>query len=150
MKDFSGDDTDLEYEAGARGRRAVWVHVLLLPYWLFAWFLAGILPVSGVGVGAEGLEAALWIGLAFVIWLSGVGFWITLLRNLNRRRREGRYVSWLLPVFWAACNVFTVFFAIAYFAVAYLLPAVGRRLTSPPPGGVNEAGLQNGQADHES
>lgn len=120
MKRLSGEDTDLEYEEGGQGRRAVWVHVLLLPYWLFAWFLAGILPVSGVAVGAEGLEAALWMGLVCAIWLSGVAFWVTLLRNLNRRRREGRYVSWLLPVFWAACNVFTVFFAIAYFVVGYL------------------------------
>jgi hypothetical protein len=139
MKRLSGEDTDLEYEAGAQGRRAVWVHVLLLPYWLFAWFLAGMLPVSGAAAGAEGLEAALWIGLAFAIWLSGVGFWVTLLRNLIRRRREGRYVSWLLPVFWAACNVFTIFFAIAYFAIAYLLPAVGRRLASQSRRGVNEA-----------
>ena len=127
MKALSGEDTDLEYEADGPGRRAVWVHVLLLPYWLFAWFLAGTLPISGVAAGAVGLEAMLWIALAFTIWLSGVGLWVSLLRNLNRRRREGRYVSWLLPVFWAACNVFTVFFAIAYFAIAYLSPAVDRQ-----------------------
>lgn len=129
MNAHSGDDEDLAYEADGRGRRAVWVHVLLLPYWLFAWFLAGILPISGAAGGAEGLEAAAWIGLAGTIWLTGVAFWVALLRDLNRRRREGRYVSWVLPVFWAACNVFTVFFAVAYVALAYLLPAVGRRLT---------------------
>ena len=122
------DWDDVESDAEARGRRAVWVHVLLAPYFLFAWFLAGVLPASSGATGAEGMALAPWIAFMIAIWALGIAFWVTLLRNLKRRRREGRYVSWLLPVLWAMCNIFTIFFAIAYFALAYGVPALRRRL----------------------
>src|SRR5262245_29338895 len=107
---------DSESEADTRARRAIWVHVLLLPYWLFAWFLAGVLPASSGATGAEGVEVVPWIAFAVAIWILGIAFWVILLRTLIRRRRERRYSSWVVPVLWALCNIFTIFFAAAYFA----------------------------------
>jgi hypothetical protein len=123
------DPDDLDAPTDTKPRCAVWLHALLLPYWLFVWFVAAALTASSAGPDAQGWGLAPWVGLGIAIFGVGVGFWVTLLRSLMRRRREGRDTSCLLPIFWAVCNVFTVFFAVAYFAWAYLLPALRRTLT---------------------
>jgi hypothetical protein len=107
---------------------ALWIHVLLLPWWLFCWALpAGLVaadtrqPVTTL----RGLSIAVWLALG--VYAVGAAIWIKLLTDLVRWGREGRDVTWKYPARWAAWTMLSI-----YFAVAFLFPGVRRGLAPLP------------------
>jgi uncharacterized RDD family membrane protein YckC len=103
-----------------RGRVALWVHVLLSPWW-FVWWASATAAVASGANQAEGTQVYLWAGL--VVFGVGAGVWLKLLIDLVRWRREGRDVTWRYPIYWALCTTFSV-----VFAIVFLVPWVRRKL----------------------
>jgi hypothetical protein len=92
-----------------QGRVAVWLHVLLSPWWLFWWAIAA----EVIARGASPLERTQVHRWAVLVVLGvGASVWVNLLIGLVRWRREGREVTWRYPVYWALWTILSVAFAI--------------------------------------